>query len=108
MIPENFEDILSYDYVYPVEEWVMAQFRKRVKKNQSFLEFLEEFALMHITHGAKQHREDEDWQRLRLLLVGRLYDYKQTGDFPTYALFILLDQALILEHDGHPIPNLLR
>ena len=108
MILEGYIDIYSYEYTYPVEEWVLQEFKKRPKKQQDFLEFLKEFATTHITYGANHNREDTDWHRLKVLLIGRLYEYQQTGEFPTRAIFILLDQALILDHDGNPIPNLLK
>ena len=108
MILDEYVDIYDYDYHYPVEDWVMQEFKKRSKREQNFVEFLQEFALTHITHGVYHNSEDADWRRLKLLLMGRLYEYNIGLEFPTREVFILLDQALLLEHDGNPIPNLIR
>ena len=108
MILDDYVDVYSYEYHYPVEEWMMQQFRKRPNREQNFIDFLQEFALSHITYGVHHNAEDEDWHRLKILLMGRLYDYKIGQCFPTREIFILLDQALLLEHDGNAIPNLIR
>lgn len=106
---ECLEDVLSYEFTYPVDEWVMLHFRKRKNRNQDYFEHLEEFALNHITYGERKHGEvEEEWRHLKMLLAGQLCDYKRGYPFPTINILILLDQALILEHEGFPIPNLLR
>ena len=107
---ESFEDILCYNYYYQVEEWVMAQFRKRKKKQQNYFEFIEEFAVNHITHRNRKYGEcEEEWRQLKLMLDNKLYQHKHEGaDFPHREILILLDQALLLEYEGAHIPNLLR
>ena len=107
---ECFEDLLCYNYHYPVEEWVMCNFRKRKKKQQTYFEFMEEFAIEHITHRNRKYGEFEDeWRHLKLMLSNQLYQYKHKGaDFPHLQILILLDQSLLLEYDGAHIPNLLR
>ena len=107
---ESFDDILCYNYYYPVEEWVMINFKKRKKKQQDYFQFVEEFALNHITHKVRKYGEfEEEWRHLKLMLSGQLYNYKQKGaPFPHLEILILLDQALLLEFEGAHIPNLLR
>ena len=31
---ESLDDVWNYTYTYPVEEWVMGEFRKRKKKQE--------------------------------------------------------------------------
>ena len=106
---DSFEDILCYNYYYPVEEWVMVNFKKRKNKKQDYFQFLEEFALNHISRKKRVYGEEEEWRHLKLMLAGQLHNYKHRGaDFPHLEILILLDQALLLEYEGAHIPNLLR
>ena len=109
MVIEDFESILSYEYHYPVEEWVMQQFRKRKNKNLTYFEFIQEVTTTQILQGVRKYGEFEiEWYTLKRLLQEQITEYNHTKYFPTCNFFILLDQALLLEHEGAYIPNLLR
>lgn len=109
MIIKDFENLLSYECVYPVDEWVMVQFRKRKNKNLNYFEFLLQFTTDYINVGVRKYGEFEDeWYNLKRLLQEQTDFYHQFNYFPTYRFHIILDQALILEYEGNHIPNLLR
>mgnify|MGYP003289946425 CR=1 FL=1 len=109
MVIENFEDILCYNYHYPVEEYSMVQFRKRKNKKLTYFEVLQELTTTHILVGIRKYGEFEvEWYTLKRLLQEQIENYNHTQYFPTANFHILLDQALLLEHEGNPIPNLLR
>ena len=109
VIIRDFEDILSYECHYPIDEWVMVQFRKRINRKHTYFEFLQEFTTNQILSGVRKYGEfEEEWYNLKRLLEEQIEQYHQTDYFPTYNFHILLDQALLLEHEGNPIPNLLR
>ena len=109
LIFESLDDVLNYTYTYPVEEWVMGEFRKRKKMQQNYFEFVEEFTLNHITYGDRKYGElEEEWRHLKLMLARQLYNCHRGNDFPHLEILILLDQALLLKHEGAHIPNLLR
>ena len=109
MVIQDLESILCYNYTYPVEEYSMAQFRKRKNKSLTYFEVLQELVTTHILTGVRKYGEFEvEWFTLKRLLQEQLTEYHHTNYFPTCNLHILLDQALILEFEGHHIPNLLR
>ena len=109
MIVRNFEDILSYECHYPVEEWTMVQFRRRRNKTLTYFEFLKEFTTYQIMQGVRKYGEFEiEWLNLKNLLREQIGEYHKTNYFPTNNFYILLDQALLLEYEGNHIPNLLR
>lgn len=106
---KDFDDILCYNCHYPVEEWVMVQFRKRPNKKLDYFEFLQEFTTNQILSGVRKYGEVEvEWYTLKNLLQNQIEQYYHTQYFPTYNFYILLDQTLLLEHQGNHIPNLLR
>ena len=106
---QSFDDLLSYELHYPVEEWVMIQFKRRQNKKLDYFQFLQEFTSNHIGTGFRKYREfEEEWFALKRLLQEQIDNFNQTGYFPTYNFLILLDQALLLEHEGNHIPNPLR
>ena len=103
----HFEE---YEFTYPVEEWVMCNFRRRLNKDLNYFQFAEEFAVNHIAAGTRKYRQSEQgWGRLRTLLISQLAIYKaQDLPFPFHNILVILDRALVLEFEGKPIPNLLR
>ena len=109
MVLQDFNDVLCYNCHYPVEEYSMVQFRKRKNKNLSYFEVLQELVTTHILTGIRKYGEVEvEWYTLKRLLQEQIDKYYHTQYFPTYNFYILLDQALLLEYEGHHIPNLLR
>ncbi|MBE6037140.1 MAG: hypothetical protein E7223_06000 [Clostridiales bacterium] len=104
------EEVLDYEHFYPVGEWLMENFKKRINHEQAYFGFAEEFARSHIAAGCRKYGETEsEWGQLQGTLAELLRQHKEEGrDFPHREILILLDQALLLEHEGHAIPNLIR
>ena len=100
----------GYEFTYPVEDWLMCNFRRRLNTNLDYFQFAEEFAVNYIAAGRRKYGEyEQEWGRLRALLMSQLVLYKSEGlPFPFHNILIILDQALILEYEGYLIPNLLR
>ena len=100
----------GYEFTYPVEDWLMCNFRRRLNTNLDYFQFAEEFAVNYIAAGMRKHGEfEQEWAHLRAQLISQLVLYK-TEDllFPLQNILVILDQALFLEYEGYPIPNLLR
>ena len=103
-------DFEEYNFTYPVEEWLMCNFRHRLNTDLNYFQFAEEFAVNHVAAGKRKYGEfEQEWGRLRALLISQLALYKSEGlPFPFQNILIILGQALIHEYEGYPIPNLLR
>ena len=103
-------DFKKYSFTYPVEDWLMRNFRHRLNTDLNYFDFIEDFAVNHITAGKRKYGEfEQEWERLRELLISQLARYKSKDlPFPFHNVLIILDQALVLEYEGYPIPNLLR
>ena len=115
MLFENFEDIMSYEYVYPVDVWLVREFKKAKHYepgeliNDEFKEFILTFTEGVIKRGRRKYGETEDeWRLLWFHFISQRNLYRDTHTFEYSHFLIILDQALILEHEGQPIPNLLR
>ncbi len=115
MLFENFEDIMSYEYVYPVDTWLVREFQKAKHYSpgdligDDFKEFIIEFTENFIKRGRRKYGETEDeWRLLWFHFISQRNLYRDTHTFEYSHFLIILDQCLILEHEGRPIPNLLR
>ena len=115
MVFDNFEDILSYEYMYPVDLWLVQEYKKAKKMvpgefiNDSFKEFILEFTEGVIKRGRRKYGETEDeWRLLWFHFISQKNLFRNTKTFEYSHFLIILDQCLILEHEGQPIPNLLR
>ena len=105
----SFADLLSYELHYPVEEWVMQQFKRRPNKKMNYFEFLTAFVSQQVHIGVRKHGEvEKEWYELKRLYMEQIDAYNNGAIYPTYNMYILLDQCLLLEHEGQHIPNLLR
>lgn len=115
MVFDNFEDVLSYEYKYPVDLWLVKEFKK-VKHydpgeliGDDFKEFILEFTEGVIKRGKRKYGEVEhEWRLLWLHFISQRKLYRDTRTFEYSHFLIILDQCLILEHEGQHIPNLLK
>lgn len=101
-------DQLHYEYTYPIEAWVMQEFHRRPDHSVNYFDYIEEFVEQQLKAGQRRHKEEKEWSYLLYVLNENLNWFNQGVAFPPYIFYILLDQALILEHEGNNIPNLLR
>lgn len=108
--------IASFDgitFAYPVEKWVEQQHQKHLRLKKEFSQpdginsFMWWFVEGVILSGRNRFGETEQewWQ-----LWNHFIDLRDNrGEpFPYIELLILLDVSLLLEHEGNPIPNLLK
>ena len=109
---EDYENLGDYEFTYPALEVLQHAYHNGLKwKDKSlptctFQEFIIRHTKHRISHGYRRYRELEpEWECLYVLISDIEKDY--TENFDTDALeksVILFDQALLLYHEGHPLP----
>lgn len=105
---ENFDELLCYTLYYPVEDWVRTQYKKH-KKHKDFDFFLLSFTESWLKRGIRLFGEfEQEWGQLWQHYIEQREKFENKENIPHFNFYILLDNALLLEHEGHNIPNLLR
>ena len=109
---EDYENLGDYEFTYPALEVLQHAYHKGLKwKDKSlptctFQEFIIRHTKHRISHGYRRYRELEpEWEGLYVLISDIEKNY--TGKTDTDALekaAILFDQALLLYHEGNPLP----
>ena len=109
---EDYENLDDYVFIYPALEVLQHTYHKGLKlKDKSlpaccFRDFIIRHTKFRIQHGYRKYREVEpEWESLYMLISEIKKNYKGKSD--TVSLekaVILFDQALLLYHEGHPLP----
>lgn len=109
---EDYEDLKDYVFTYPAFEVLQHTYHKGLKtKNKTlptccFQDFIIRHTKHRIRHGYVKFREFEpEWECLYMYIVEIQKNY--TGKKDTENIekaTILFDQALILYHEGNPLP----
>ena len=109
---EDYENLGDYTFTYPALEVLQHTYHKELKwKDKSlptccFQDFIIKRTKFRIQHGYRRYRELEpEWESLYMLMSDIAKDYKGKSD--TVSLekaVILFDQALLIYHEGNPLP----
>ena len=109
---DDYENLDEYKFTYPAFEVLQHAYHTALKRKEqslsacSFQDFIIRHTKHRILHGYRRYRELEpEWECLYVLISDIEKDY--TEKFDTDALeksVILFDQALLLYHEGHPLP----
>ena len=109
---DDYEKLDDYKFTYPVLEVLQHAYHTALKRKEqslsacSFQDFIIRHTKHRISHGYRQYREIEpEWEGLYMLISEIKKGYKGKSD--TISLekaVILFDQALLLYHEGNPLP----
>ena len=109
---DDYENLDEYKFTYPAFEVLQHAYHTALKRKEqsssacSFQDFIIQHTKHRISHGYRRYRELEpEWECLYMLILDIEKEYKEK--FDTDALdkaVILFDQALLLYHEGHPLP----
>lgn len=109
---DDYEKLDDYKFTYPALEVLQHAYSVALKRKEvnlpacSFQDFIIRHTKFRIQHGYRRYRELEpEWECLYELISDIEKDYTEKTD--TDALekaIILFDQALLIYHEGHPLP----
>ncbi|MBO4941196.1 MAG: hypothetical protein J6D15_03240 [Clostridia bacterium] len=112
---DEYENLDDYTFTYPTLEVLQHTYHKGLKQKDKslptccFQDFIIRHTKFRIQHGYRRYREFEpEWETLYMLISEIKKDYKGKSD--TVSLekaVILFDQALLLFHEGNPLPSYL-
>ena len=107
---DDYEKLDDYTFTYPALEVLQHTYHKdKSLPTCCFQDFIIKHTKFRIQHGYRKYREVEpEWETLYVLISEIKKDYKGKSD--TVSLekaVILFDQALLLFHEGNPLPSYL-
>lgn len=114
----DFDEISVEDYLftYHTESIINSAFHKHIEKllitytKEIKNNFIFEYVKSVILKGYHKHAEfEQEWGRLKYYIESVYKEYFKNPEMITEnvlkKVYILLDQALLLEKEGFPIPN---
>ncbi len=109
---EGYENLSDYVFTYPAFEVLQHTYNVALKRKEvslpacSFQDFIIRHTKFRIKHGYRKYREFEpEWVNLYDYIVEIEKEYSGKSDTTNLEkATILFDQALILFHEGNPLP----